>query len=36
MIEKFLYIKWWDWPDDKIRENLDLLSSNDVNKFLKL
>ena len=23
-IKKFLRIKWWDWPDEKIKENLEL------------
>ncbi len=30
-IEKLLQIKWWNWSRDKIKENLDLLRSKDVN-----
>lgn len=36
IIEMLLSVKWWDWADDKIRENVDLLSSNNVNKILNL
>jgi len=36
IIEKLLTIKWWDWSDDKIRENIDLLSSSNINKILNL
>ncbi len=30
-IEKLLQIKWWDWEIEKIKENLTLIRSNDVN-----
>lgn len=29
-IEKLLQIKWWDWSLEKIKANLDLISSKDV------
>ncbi|ARD86911.1 acetyltransferase [Rickettsia bellii] len=29
-IEKLLQIKWWDWSDDKIKQNLHLLRDSDV------
>lgn len=29
-IEKLLQIKWWDWDDDKITKNIDLLRSSDI------
>ena len=31
-IKKFLAVKWWNWPLDKIADNLPLM--NDVEKFL--
>jgi hypothetical protein len=34
-IERLLSIKWWDWPDEKIREAVDLLSSPRVDEFLR-
>lgn len=33
-IESLLQIQWWDWPLDKIRENLDLFYS-DVDGFIR-
>ncbi|GEM_PF-160234 len=32
-IEKLLKIKWWDWPDTKIKENLELFYQPD--EFIK-
>ena len=32
-IEKLLRISWWDWEDDKIRENIDQLYG-DVDSFI--
>ena len=29
-IEKLLEIKWWDWPIEIIRNNLDLIYSETV------
>ena len=34
MIDRLLEIKWWNWADSKIKEYIDLLSSNDIIKFL--
>ncbi|WKV08007.1 CatB-related O-acetyltransferase [Thermoanaerobacterium sp. CMT5567-10] len=31
--EKLLQIKWWDWPEEKIRENIELFYN--VEKFIK-
>jgi acetyltransferase-like isoleucine patch superfamily enzyme len=33
-IEQLLKIKWWEWSDEKVRENAHLLLSNDITKFL--
>jgi acetyltransferase-like isoleucine patch superfamily enzyme len=27
-------ISWWDWPDDKIAENAELIWSSDITKFV--
>lgn len=37
VIDKLLKIKWWNWPDDKIKENLNLLYNPEkfVEKFYK-
>ena len=37
VIDKLLKIQWWNWPDDKIKENLNLLYNPEefVNKFYK-
>jgi acetyltransferase-like isoleucine patch superfamily enzyme len=34
-IEKLLNISWWDWDEDKIRENAELMWSSDVDKFIE-
>jgi ABC-type polysaccharide/polyol phosphate transport system ATPase subunit/acetyltransferase-like isoleucine patch superfamily enzyme len=33
-IDKLKKIKWWDWPIEKIKENVDLLQSNNINNFI--
>jgi len=35
-IEILLKIKWWDWPIQKIKENLELLCSNNIKQLLKI
>lgn len=29
-----LEIKWWDWPEDEIREAVPLLAANDIDEFI--
>lgn len=33
-IAALLEIKWWDWPDDEVREAVPLLSGPDVDAFI--
>ena len=33
-IEKLLEIKWWDWDDNKIKENIPLMLSTNIDKFI--
>lgn len=35
MIEELLQIKWWNWPEEKLRKNIDILLSPDIEKFIK-
>ena len=35
-INFLLSLNWWDWDDDKINNNIDVLCSNDINKLLML
>lgn len=35
VIEKLLKIKWWDWPDEKVKENVHLICSDSIHAFLK-
>ena len=35
IIDKLLAIAWWDWPDEKIKSNMNLLLSNDIEGFIK-
>jgi len=32
-IRKLLAIKWWHWPDQKVQENIHLLSSDNIEDF---
>ncbi len=32
-INKLLKIKWWDWPIEKIKQNVEILCSNDIKKL---
>lgn len=33
-IEKLLKIKWWNWDEDKINENIPLLCSQKIQEFI--
>jgi len=33
VIEKLMKIKWWDWPEEKIKENIGLFG--DIGEFVK-
>jgi acetyltransferase-like isoleucine patch superfamily enzyme len=34
-IKKLLKIKWWDWPDGKVKENIHLICSDSMDVFIK-
>ncbi|MGZ3493881.1 MAG: CatB-related O-acetyltransferase [Thermodesulfobacteriota bacterium] len=34
-IRKLLEIKWWNWPDGKVAENVHLICSNSVDAMIK-
>jgi chloramphenicol O-acetyltransferase type B len=36
VIELLLKIRWWDWDIEKIRANINVLASNDVEKLKEL
>ncbi|SHO33175.1 Hexapeptide transferase [Cedratvirus A11] len=33
-IKDLLTIKWWDWPDDKINDNVKLICSPSIEEFI--
>ena len=33
-IKKLLKIQWWNWDDEKIQENVNLLCNDDIQKFV--
>ena len=35
-IRRLLEIKWWDWPVEKIRRNLEVICSGDLARMLEL
>lgn len=36
IIARLLKAKWWDWPEEKVREHSRLLVSNDFEAFFKV
>jgi chloramphenicol O-acetyltransferase type B len=34
IINKLLKIKWWEWDDDKIKENIPLIMSKNIEEFI--
>jgi acetyltransferase-like isoleucine patch superfamily enzyme len=34
-VQALLRIKWWDWPDEKVNENIRLICSNSIDAFVK-
>lgn len=34
-IKQLLRIRWWDWPDEKVRENIRYLCSPSIHEFIK-
>lgn len=34
-IQKLLQIRWWDWPDEKVKQNIDLICSDSIDVFIK-
>jgi acetyltransferase-like isoleucine patch superfamily enzyme len=35
IVATLLRIKWWDWPEDKVKENLHLICSDSMGVFIK-
>ena len=35
-INLLMQLKWWDWPAEKITQNLEILCSGDINKLIKV
>jgi acetyltransferase-like isoleucine patch superfamily enzyme len=35
-IRKLLEIKWWNWPPEKINENLDVICSDDISRMFQI
>lgn len=35
-IDSLLKIKWWDWSEEKIKENAHLIQSDNIEEFLKI
>lgn len=33
-VASLLSIRWWDWPDEKIKANIHLLSNNQIEAFI--
>lgn len=33
-IEKLLEIAWWDWPEERVLANAELLAQSNIDKFI--
>lgn len=36
IIADLLNLRWWDWPEEKVRANIHLLCSDDMDAFLRV
>jgi acetyltransferase-like isoleucine patch superfamily enzyme len=34
-IQKLLKIRWWDWPEERVKENIHLMCSDSIDEFIK-
>jgi len=34
IVEKLLDIRWWDWPDERIRKAAGMMQSPDIQAFI--
>ncbi|MGB9629359.1 MAG: hypothetical protein ACPL6D_11920 [Thermodesulfobacteriota bacterium] len=34
-IKKLLKIRWWDLPEQRVKENIHLICSPDIDEFIK-
>jgi acetyltransferase-like isoleucine patch superfamily enzyme len=34
-MKKLLKIRWWDWPEEKVKENIHLICSDSMAEFIK-
>jgi len=34
-IQKLLQIRWWNWPDEKVKENVRLICSDSIHSFIE-
>lgn len=34
-VQKLLKIAWWNWSDDKVKENVKYLTSDNINEFIE-
>ncbi len=34
-VQKLIRIKWWNWPDEKVKENVHLICSDSIGEFVK-
>jgi len=34
-VQELLRIKWWNWPEEKVKENIDLICSDSIDAFIK-
>ena len=34
-VQRLLQIRWWDWPDEKVKENIHLICSDSIEVFIR-
>lgn len=34
-VQKLLQIRWWDWPDEKVKGNIHLICSDSIDVFIR-
>lgn len=35
-IDALLSLRWWDWPEEKVKQNVDAITSGNLRKLLEV
>jgi len=35
VVDRLLALRWWDWPDERVRKAVPLMLQSDIEEFLR-